>query len=584
MNTASILNNLKEISDESGRDFFDLSSSFPILVSELNFLKNSENVDAFNNPKLAKFKKIQSSLTNIIQKQSEIVEQNKQVATNFKKRNNELVESFTKRMELLSNMNQLIQRIKDESSEMELISLNAMVVSIKSGKEGQAFSYITSNLKTLSLRLIAQSDALIDNEKAIKENITMLEDTIGDVERISGKTDNEIGSNLSIGNALENIMNELSDMLGKASSVRQPILKAMECIQMQDIIRQSLDDVILTLSKIKESSENASDEEKLDQCCFNEQLSKVSITLLESINNKLKTSIDVFKQNRDTINEILFNVEQQRQNFINSSLTDTSKEDSLQACIERTSKDFGDFVNIFKSYQNAQEQVLEKSSSIQHAVQRIQLCFTDFFPIINNLTYVAVAQRIEVARNANINTIKSTVEYMSNLIVQTNQNVEDAQKLLQSFIDNSTRQIKQFSAEADADRKFFSAINKTKSTFIKTLSKLQNDFVKAVESFTVYSEDFLMSYRSIEGAIEHLEQLSLRFENEQSALEEIYKEAMAEKEKIMGEKGLSEWSIQNSSFNDFIKHFTIVSDKQAVGSITGMKIESGVEAGEITFF
>ncbi len=584
METETILGNLKEISDESGRDFFDLSSNFPVLVSELNFIKNSETDDAFDNPKLAKFKQVQGSLTNIIQKQTEIVEQNKQVASNFKSRNTELVESFTKRMELLASMNELIQRIKDESSEMELISLNAMVVSIKSGKEGQAFSYITSNLKTLSLRLIAQSDALIDNEKAIKENITLLERTISDVERISGKTGDDTGANISIGQALENIMAELASMMEKASSVRQPILKAMECIQMQDIIRQSLDDVILTLSKIKETGSRATDDEKLDQCCFNEQLAKVSITLLESINNKLKASIDVFKQNRDTINSILSDVERQRQNFINSSLTDTSRRDSLQACIERTSAEFGDFVNIFKSYQSAQEQVLEKSSSIQHAVQRIQLCFTDFFPIINNLTYVAIAQRIEVARNTNISTIKTTVDYMSNLIMQTNQNVEDAQKLLQSFIDNSTKQIKQFSTEADADRKFFSAINKTKSMFIKSLSKLQNDFVKAVENFTVYSEDFLMSYRSIEGAIEHLQQLSARFENEQSALKEIYEEARNEKAKIMKEKGVSEWSIRNSSFNDFIKHFTIVSDKQAVGSITGMEVDAGVEAGEITFF
>lgn len=584
METETILGNLKEISDESGRDFFDLSSNFPVLVSELNFIKNSETDDAFDNPKLAKFKQVQGSLTNIIQKQTEIVEQNKQVASNFKSRNTELVESFTKRMELLASMNELIQRIKDESSEMELISLNAMVVSIKSGKEGQAFSYITSNLKTLSLRLIAQSDALIDNEKAIKENITLLERTISDVERISGKTGDDTGANISIGQALENIMTELASMMEKASSVRQPILKAMECIQMQDIIRQSLDDVILTLSKIKETGSRATDDEKLDQCCFNEQLAKVSITLLESINNKLKASIDVFKQNRDTINSILSDVERQRQNFINSSLTDTSRRDSLQACIERTSAEFGDFVNIFKSYQSAQEQVLEKSSSIQHAVQRIQLCFTDFFPIINNLTYVAIAQRIEVARNTNISTIKTTVDYMSNLIMQTNQNVEDAQKLLQSFIDNSTKQIKQFSTEADADRKFFSAINKTKSMFIKSLSKLQNDFVKAVENFTVYSEDFLMSYRSIEGAIEHLQQLSARFENEQSALKEIYEEARNEKAKIMKEKGVSEWSIRNSSFNDFIKHFTIVSDKQAVGSITGMEVDAGVEAGEITFF
>ena len=38
------------------------------------------------------------------------------------------------------------------------------------------------------------------------------------------------------------------------------------------------------------------------------------------------------------------------------------------------------------------------------------------------------------------------------------------------------------------------------------------------------------------------------------------------------------------SFVDFIKHFTVISDKIAVGNLTGVEVEDGVDAGEITFF
>ena len=52
----------------------------------------------------------------------------------------------------------------------------------------------------------------------------------------------------------------------------------------------------------------------------------------------------------------------------------------------------------------------------------------------------------------------------------------------------------------------------------------------------------------------------------------------------MEKKGITEWTIHNDLFNNFIHQFTIVSDKQTAGNITGIDIEEGVEAGNITFF
>ena len=587
MNTTSILKNLKSISDASGQDFLELSSNFPILVGELNNIKRDDGQIA-NNSNIVRFEHIKEELNAILKKQEKKIQQNKEIAVNFRNRNIELVNSFSSRMEVLQAMNSLIQKIKDESSEMELISLNAMVVSIKSGKEGQAFSYITSNLKQLSLRLIAQSDALIANEQSITEKISMLQSAIEDVELISNKTTNaSAGDNSDMAQVLDGIIESLNKMFENAAEVRQPILKAMECIQMQDIIRQSLDDVILTVSKIQDenkSSDKATLDDKLDQACFDIQLTDIAMKLLESINNKLIASIEVFKTNRDRINFILSEVEDMRQKFIKTSLQDSNKSNSLQACINKTSDEFSKFIASFKSYQMAQEQVLDKSNVIQNSVQRIQLCFSDFFPIINNLTYVAIAQRIEVARNANINSIKSTVEYMSDLITQTDHNVQAAQDLLQDFIDNSTKQIKSFSAEAESDRKIFSAINKSKTDFINSLGKLKKNFITIVENFKVYSDDFFTAYHAIEESIENLEVLSTRLNDERAALANIHEKTIQAKTDLMEKNGITEWTIHNDLFNNFIHQFTIVSDKQTAGNVTGIDIEEGVEAGNITLF
>ena len=579
-----IIENLKTISEQSGKEFLDLSTNFPVLVSELDFAKRN-NVSQEINPKLARFAKVEEGLKNAITKQNELLARNRQIISNFSQRNRELVASSSESMGILKNMNDIIVKIKDESNEMELISLNAMVVSIKSGQKGQAFSYITSNLKELSLKLISQADTLITNEQNINNSIVRLKETIREVEEISKKTDSITNSDKKgINEIIEEIMTELKHMLELAGEVRSPIIKAMECIQMQDIIRQSLDDVMLTLSRIKDPDSCYTEEEKLDQCCFNEQLSQLSVELLGNINTQLLKSIKIFKLNRDEINSILAQVESERKHFIDANLKNDSQKESLQNCIERTSKDFSNFANIFSSYQQAQSNVLDKSNDIYHAVQRIQICFNEFFPIITNLQYVAISQRIEVARNSVISSIQSTVEYMTKLIAQTDENVQKAQDILQEFITNNTKQTKQFSKDASTDRKFFSKINKEKLSFLTTLKKLQNNFIEAVNDFSVYSESFFTSYSTIESAISNLEELSQKLENEQISLRHIKTSAVELKEKLMSQSGITSWEIKNHSFVDFIKHFTVISDKIAVGNLTGVEVEDGVDAGEITFF
>ncbi|MBP5328925.1 MAG: hypothetical protein J6Y75_03420 [Spirochaetaceae bacterium] len=579
-----IIENLKAISEQSGKEFLDLSSNFPVLVSELEFAKKSDFTGEVDY-KLAKFIKIEEGLKNAIAKQNDLLERNRQIINNFSMRNRELASSSSESMDILKNMNDLIVKIKDESNEMELISLNAMVVSIKSGQKGQAFSYITSNLKQLSLKLISQADTLIMNEQNINNSIVRLKETIRDVEEISKKTDSITNSDKKgISEIISEIMEQLKHMLSSASEARAPIIKAMECIQMQDIIRQSLDDVILTLTRIKDPATCTTTEAKLDQCCFNEQLSQLSVELLGNINTQLLKSIKIFKRNRDEINRILSEVESERRHFIDSNLKNDPNKESLQNCIERTSKDFSTFANIFSSYQQAQSNVLEKSNDIYHAVQRIQICFNEFFPIITNLQYVAISQRIEVARNSVISSIQSTVDYMTKLIAQTDENVQKAQDILQDFITNNTKQTKKFSKDASMDRKFFSKINKEKLSFLTTLKKLQNSFVEAVNDFTVYSESFMSSYSTIENAIFNLEELSQKLETEQSSLRHVKSDAFKTKEKLMAENGITSWEIKNHSFIDFIKQFTVISDKIAVGNLTGVEVENGVESGEITFF
>ena len=85
----------------------------------------------------------------------------------YNRKNESLFSSLNEKMVSLDGINERVGAIRTDSEELEIISLNAMVISIKSGEKGRAFSCITENLKSLSARMISLSNELILDEKRL---------------------------------------------------------------------------------------------------------------------------------------------------------------------------------------------------------------------------------------------------------------------------------------------------------------------------------------------------------------------------------------------------------------------------------
>ncbi|MDR2898515.1 MAG: hypothetical protein LBU99_06820 [Spirochaetaceae bacterium] len=579
MDVDTILSDLRNISNTSGTEFLQLSSSFPILIGELD----TGGSGASN--KIQSLVTLQGKLTKLIEEQMKILTKDRKFLSSFHEKNRNLFSTLTKNLDFLSEMTKIILTIREASMEMEIISLNAMIVSIKSGKEGQAFSYITENLKQLSIKLISQSDNLISFEALIRKNINVLQETVDNVSESWAQLESVIGED-SFNDLFASITEmeiAIQNITAAAAAVKRPILKAMESIQHQDIIRQSLDDVQLTISKIETPPHDAEETEKLDQLTFNVQLSEVAIDVLSNIKKRLDDSITLFCDNQAQVNDILNSVEMKRTEFIKTFL-DAGSSKSVSAHISAAISNFEFFMSGVTAYQNSQNRVLSNSMDIQKQAMKIQTCFEEIFPIVTNLQYVAIAQRIEVARTSAINSIHSTVESMSDLITKTHGDVEEAQEQLQSFINNSGSLIQNFSRETASDKNKFTAIMARKSEFLKDLQAIQALFSEELTSFSVYSKDFFSNYQSIGDSIENLKGLSVYLAKTQATINNLRMDMEKTRSSILTSLQLENWEIHNDAFKNFISHFTIVSDKQAAGTVAGLDIEGGVEAGEITLF
>ena len=127
-------------------------------------------------------KKGGTSLEELISALNELKESNDKASekedalfNGFDKHYSALYTNLNQKIEDLNELDTMVKEIKNDSEEMELITLNAMVISIKSGEKGLAFSCITENLKRLSNQMLQYANHLLTEEDELLRNISDLE-------------------------------------------------------------------------------------------------------------------------------------------------------------------------------------------------------------------------------------------------------------------------------------------------------------------------------------------------------------------------------------------------------------------------
>lgn len=579
--TREIYKQLKYISDESEKEYLALSETFPVLIQEID----STGTSGQSNAAFEEFAHIQQDLQKLLKQQEQLLAKNVEFLNTIRSQNTELFTNFTNNMHLLDDVQKIILGIKDGSEEMEVISLNAMVVSIHSGKAGQAFSYITSNLKEMSLRLITQSDTLFTCRTGIQESLSEFQEQIQSTESVNEDSEKRItDSNEGMLEASNRISAKLGNILNRAAEVKMPIIKAMEGIQMQDIIRQSLDDVLIAVSKIAEPAEDASPIEKLEQYTANTKLATLCARCLVHIQEKLDNSITVFTENQQTANEMLSDINSMVESFTHEDAAADNELKQLKMRMNEAIDDFDSFTQLFKSYQGIQNRVMAAVDNIQRDVGNMSKVFSGFMPIITMLNYVAIAQRIEVARNEAIASIKDTVEHMSNIISTTQEEVNTAQKKLVDFTDSVNNEISSFREKASHEKLNFNSVGEQKQAYANALAIAFDKLSSSVRSVTIYTPQFFTSYNRIIELIEKLKTLSSKLKDATNSVEDlcVYNENRCNE--IKEQNSLDDIEIHNQEILDFIGHFTITEDKLEAGSIAGIDVADGTESGDITFF
>ena len=498
-----------------------------------------------------------------------------------------MLEKLNEKVAMLSALEQDVNTIRECSEEMELLSLNAMVISIKSGAQGRAFSSITESLRNLSAKMIENSSRLVHEQGYLVESIRALGDVISELSVSQAKELKDCRSaHENMQNILDAIGRPLPQIEEKTADVWKRIVKSMETMQMQDIVKQSADQVVLCLKEFKEPSSLTEDDfaRRNDTIAFDIQLYKIALEILKDISRQLEECIKIFSSEWDGLTEILETVEQMRTGFISSLYNDVDGQQSLFGRLDETLDQFEKILDGFFYYLNAQKTLVKNCKTIKTHSRGIFIVFTDLLPVVNSLQHVRVLQKIEVAKNDAISSVRNSADDMDIYIGRSKDTIDEISRLLDSFRVESDKLLSEFIAEITQTGEVASELKASGAEFFASLREAQIELAQTLKNYTVFPNGFDKQCAAVRA---HLDAIVSAADAYMTLSEELSRRT-AELESLQAEElakeGLSSWQMQDASFMQIIARFTITTHKELAGSIAGVEVEAGMEAGEVTFF
>lgn len=514
-------------------------------------------------------------------------------------------------IERLSTLEDIIGRVRSDSEEMEIVSLNAMTVALKSGGAGKAFSVITDELKRLSTSTIALTESITARGRELMDYFSSLRDSLGELDAVQKSFFSDLDSTLGEGfRGLESGIRDavvfFSGLLDEAGQLREPVQRIMQGIQLQDIIRQSLDHVSISLNEAHKATleieelahtgdsegeavaaeevSEAEEDPRREELAFVSTVAELSSSLLSDVISQLDAGIGVFDHEIGVVSDFVEGGEARKRDFISSHSGQGDKK----------ALDASGFTESSARYFILKKNVIATSRRLSDLVKSLDESFKGLAGLLARFQNIVVASRIEVAKNKAIIGVGTTVQGMTELTDRIGGDVGMAMDTTKGFIKVAYSAIADYAGGTSfkaglrdsglADRRAGDT-----ERLQTTLARVERDMVsldgarsamtEALDDFSLYTPEFIRLIAEARGELARLSSLADRLKAAETEISALHSSIQAE----LG-PGVSMNSIRSQRLREMIERFTIFTHKKTAGAIGQFDVEDGVKAGEITLF
>ena len=591
VNTRQIIEYLEELSIKTEEIFLKLARSLPALFREIEggVKKANHLIKVFSNDSASiDYREEDYLIINSIDRAETLVRDASEFFIALEEKDGKLFDAINSSIDCLAALENQFTDIKEDSIDMEVVSLNAKIAAIKAGKNSAGFACISNELRKLSTATTDYTDVLTRRGDDVLQYLTSFTKKIESIQYVQQSFYNHFRENLtsifkSYNYEVEGLIEHLTSTICEAESIKGPLTNIMEIIQLQDIIRQSLEHVELVLNESNIQTLSGPSEQVLDGLVFIKVLHQLCSDLLGDIEEKISKSINTFSVNIGNLRGILNKVN--KDSAISRNLSYSNKEkDEIREELTDIVSDSVETLDVL--LKDLKKTIQEKGSipgdakRIINTLKYLEDGFMDSLTIVSRFYPVNINARVEVAKWDSLNQIGIATDAMSNATTKINRDMGIALQL-----------IRETTKEIETSITSYSKGNEDEITSIKDMtgriiecydgltgsSEMLSD---TLNSFSVYSNSFFSLLDDSELDIVSLNKITNLISDIRKTLDNSGQAVELRKDKILSEIGLDKWEVKNSKLEEIINKFTIYTHKQAAEYIAGIKIINKVEAGE----
>jgi hypothetical protein len=570
-----IIAKLNHIVEELGNIYLGMSDTYPRFFDQLD--RESTNFRKSNG-------KI-SSLSAVSQNIKVFMERKDSFSKENSIKEGELIKTIDKELDKLSNIEKGIVGMEECSEELELISLNAMVSALKAGNNGGAFPYITKELQRVSRQSRVTSNTIRLNGQNLDREYNVL---IGQVRKGQAETGNDMGR---VFEALEAVITRLSfydtnfqeqgSLLENGiAQIKSPLYMILEEVQKHDIVRQSIDHIIISLEEIDTSYEEKTTEEKLNSLKFSCQVYELSRFIIEDIKESVCRSYDRFSHEKKDVEAIIDSLSRE----IETKGSEIGKDD-IGSRIESIRR------SVTGYFSSQSETFARKEMSAEYfdeLIDELEDGIGQFAKVLNSIRNIHVASRIEVVKLKKlenmeniINSIDDTVGTMENLLVQISESVNEFRKVSGVIIGEFGDYFTLVKDQMQDSMTQLDPILKTIESFRLRLNQHFQDFSQVTVSFKEFTGVINDHLFHMDSLIKEIDRINESFDSERRGKEKELKE-------LLKSTKYDDWALEGDRINNLINKFTIFIHKKVMtGGQDTNRVELDNEqasSSEITLF
>ena len=572
----NIVDELKYIVDSLGNIFLNIAERYPRMLSDLNSktteLKSTEQRDD-----------VSRNLENLVNDVQKVVEKQGVLLDQMLTRDTEFLDSMASELESLKSLDENIDRIEDDSAELELVSLNAMVTALKAGKNGGAFPYITEELQKVSKESAQQSKRLKskggDLNRYFVEIVESMNADKTDMTESIGSIDGSFKKLLSLSGQYQKMSSSILLSISRNSdSLKEPVHQIISEVQKHDIVRQSIDHIILSLEHVdKQTSESG--EERLESLSYESRVYGFCHDILDEIREELMSTFKLFNAKAEELKTLVDFLEE-----TGRKLSGENREESYRYQItEIEDRLYDDLETINKKLKRDGFQ--KKLEGIFKEIDLLDKTYSSFSRIIYWIKTINISSRVEAAKLPHLGNMSFIIESIRERTYSIENSVEEISSNIQKFKKESGNLINDFMAGGSKDGDNIEHYGLELQGKLKEVESCSIDLEQNMSELMDAGKQFSLVYRAssedlekMEQLISHIENILSEFDLRQQKTEKLLKQALAE-------NGLEHWELKGEKIRELIDKFTIYVHKKKADVDNSLDvIDEGAASGEITLF